>query len=128
MSNFNITGVDFELESTDDFEVRNILSQYMDGQDLNQEYISSDLVKDKFIYPMHDMDDILFMEKTTDIDTSALRNRPRKWIYSDSKKGWKAFNNPVQSPLGNNAMREYEDDKFCKDRYMFVTFTALEDD
>ena len=44
LSNFNITGVEFEMESTDDFQVRNILSQYLDGVDLNQEKIENDLV------------------------------------------------------------------------------------
>ena len=127
LENFNITGIEFEKESTDDFQVRNILSQYLDGVDLNQDYIENDLVSSKFIYPMHDMDDILFMEKTTTISTEGLRNRPRKWIYSNSKVGWRAFNNPDQTPSGNNAMKEHEDDDNCKDRYMFVTLTSLED-
>ena len=115
------------MESSDDFQVRNILSQYLDGVDLNQEYIETNLVKSKFIYQMHDMDDIMFMEEVTEFSTDVLRNRPRKWIYSDTKMGYKAFNNAEQTPTGMNALKEKENDEFCKDRYMFVTVTSLAD-
>ena len=73
------------------------------------------------------MDDILFLEATTTLSTTALRNKPRKFIYSNTDMGWRAFNNHEQTPLGNNGLKEFEDDDTCKDRYMFVTFTALED-
>ena len=103
------------------------MSQYSEGDDLNSEYIETDLVKSKFIYQMHDMDDIIFLDESTTISTYALRSRPRKWIYSNSKLGWKAFNNQDQTSTGNNAMKEMEDDDTCKDRYMFVTLTSLKD-
>jgi len=53
-NNWNITWTEFEKESEENFETRQMLSQYLDGIDLNQEYIENDLVNSKFLYPMHD--------------------------------------------------------------------------
>jgi hypothetical protein len=102
-----------------------MLSQYLDGSDLNQNYIERDLVSTKFIYPMHDMNDILFLEKVRNLNMDGVRDRPRKGIYNLNTGGIKAFNNPTQTESGINGMTEFEKDDFCKDRYIFVTLTSL---
>jgi len=69
VDNFNITYVEFEVESQDDYQTRIQKSQYLDGEDLNKNFIEGNLLRSRFIFPMHDMEDILHIEATTRQDT-----------------------------------------------------------
>lgn len=66
------------------------------------------------------------MEKKQGLNMQVYRNHPRKGIYDLSVKGFKAFNNAQQTETGQNAMKEQANDDFCKERYIFVSLTALE--
>ena len=101
------------------------MSQYIEGTDHNNEYMQNDLMSTKFVYPMHSMSDVLFLEQDKKLDMDDYREIPRKGVYSSEQKGFKTFNNPTQTSHGENAMKEKASDEFCKDRYLFATFTSL---
>lgn len=56
------------------------------------------------------------------------RNAPKKGIYDITEGGAKTFNNPDQDVQASNSMKQEQNDQFCKDRYIFATFTSLEAD
>lgn len=74
---------------------------------------------------MHDMEDILFFETVRKVNMRNYRSKPKKGIYDFREGGYKTFNNPEQSRSGNNAMKQEENDQYCKDRYIFVSLTSL---
>ena len=74
---------------------------------------------------MHEMADIIFLEKVRNLNMDGVRDRPRKGIFNMNTAGVKAFNNPAQTSGGINGMLEFERDDYCKDRYIFVTLTSL---
>lgn len=76
-----------------------------------------------FIYQMHDQASFAAMERS--FDMRAVRHKPRKGIYDNVEGGYKAFNNPVQTSAGNNAVKQDEDDPDATLRMVFVTVTAV---
>ena len=113
------------MESKVNFDARLKASLYLHSSDPNLNYIETDIVKTKFIYPMHEMADIIYFEKEMNFNMDGVRKRPRKGIFNMKTAGFKAFNNPNQTPHGINGMLEFERDDYCKDRYIFVTLTSL---
>jgi hypothetical protein len=83
------------------------------------------ILSTKFIYQMYNIAAMDVMEQSYNMD--AVKNTPRKGIYSNDDQGWKAFNNLQQTSMGFNGYRETENDANCKNRYVMVSVTALED-
>ena len=83
------------------------------------------ILNTKFIYQMYNINAMDVMEQSYNMDS--VKNAPRKGIYSNDDMGFKTFNNGQQSSYGGNGYKEMEEDGNCKDRYLFVSVTALED-
>jgi hypothetical protein len=79
----------------------------------------------KFVYQMFSIGDMELMEQSFNMDN--VKNTPRKGVYSNLDEGFKVFNNHIQANTGSNAYKEEENDSDCKNRYVLVSVTAVED-
>ena len=74
------------------------------------------------IYSHKEMD-----EKNDDDHIDYYRQLPRKGVFKDESYSFKVFNNKEQVPKGDNSFKQLKTDPNCKDRFVFVTVTSLQD-